>query len=48
MLNAHTINLEDPGVYNRIVGDFLATVESGRWPTRDPRAVMASITGLKT
>lgn len=44
----HTINLEDPGEYNRIVGDFLATVESGRWPNRDPRAVSASIMGIKT
>jgi pimeloyl-ACP methyl ester carboxylesterase len=44
----HAINLEDPGEYNRIVGDFLSTVESGRWPTRDPRAVTASITGIKT
>ncbi len=44
----HTINIEDPDVYNRIVGDFLASVESGRWPTRDPRAMTASITGTKT
>lgn len=44
----HAINLEDPGEYNRIVGDFLSTVESGRWPSRDPRAVSASIMGIKT
>jgi pimeloyl-ACP methyl ester carboxylesterase len=44
----HAINLEDPGEYNRIVGDFLATVESGRWPMRDSRAVSASIMGIKT
>jgi hypothetical protein len=44
----HAINLEDPDVYNRIVGDFLAAVEGGRWPTRDPRAMSASITGMKT
>lgn len=44
----HAINLEDPGEYNRIVDDFLSTVESGRWPMRDPRAVTASITGIKT
>jgi pimeloyl-ACP methyl ester carboxylesterase len=43
----HAINLEDPDVYNRIVGDFLASVESGRWPERDPRAMIASITGMK-
>jgi pimeloyl-ACP methyl ester carboxylesterase len=44
----HAINLEDPGEYNRIVADFLSTVESGRWPNRDPRAVSASIMGVKT
>jgi len=43
----HGINLEEPDAYNRIVGDFLAQVESGRWPLRDPRAVSASITGMK-
>jgi pimeloyl-ACP methyl ester carboxylesterase len=43
----HAINLEDPDAYNGIVGDFLSQVESGRWPRRDPRAVSASITGMK-
>jgi pimeloyl-ACP methyl ester carboxylesterase len=44
----HTINIEEPDEYNRIVGDFLNHVESGRWPMRDPRAVSTSITGMKT
>ena len=44
----HTINLEAPDEFNRIVGDFLALVDSGRWPMRDPRAASASITGMKT
>jgi len=44
----HTINLEAPDTFNRIVGDFLALVDSGRWPMRDPRAVNASITGMKS
>jgi pimeloyl-ACP methyl ester carboxylesterase len=43
----HAINIEEPDEYNRIVGDFLAQVESGRWPSRDPRAVSTSITGIK-
>ena len=43
----HTINLEAPDEFNRIVGDFLALVDSGRWPMRDPRAASASITGMK-
>ena len=44
----HAINIEDPVLYNQIVGDFLAQVESGRWPIRDPRAVSQSITGMKS
>jgi len=26
---------------------FLAQVDAGRWPMRDPRAVTGSITGIK-
>lgn len=44
----HTINLEDPDQFNRIVGDFIVQVDAGRWPQRDPRAVSASITGMKS
>jgi pimeloyl-ACP methyl ester carboxylesterase len=43
----HTINLEEPDQFNAIVGDFLAQVDSGRWPFRDPRSVTASITGMR-
>ncbi|MBN8955467.1 MAG: alpha/beta hydrolase [Rhizobiales bacterium] len=43
----HTINIEEPDEYNRLVGEFLAQVDSGRWPMRDPRAMTASITGIK-
>ncbi len=43
----HGINLEDPDQFNRIVGDFLAQVDAGRWPMRDPRAMAASITGMR-
>ncbi|MGI8477178.1 MAG: alpha/beta fold hydrolase [Thermomicrobiales bacterium] len=43
----HTINLEDPDLFNRIVGDFIDEVTSGRWPMRDPRAMQTSITGMK-
>ena len=45
--SGHAINVEEPDEYNRIVGDFLAQVDSGRWPMRDPRAVSSSITGMK-
>ena len=43
----HTINIEDPDEFNRLVSTFLAQVDAARWPTRDPRAVTASITGIK-
>jgi pimeloyl-ACP methyl ester carboxylesterase len=43
----HTINLEDPDQFNRLVGDFIVQVDAGRWPTRDPRAMVTSITGMK-
>jgi pimeloyl-ACP methyl ester carboxylesterase len=43
----HAINLEAPGEFNRVVGEFLALADAGRWPMRDPRAISASITGMK-
>ena len=43
----HTINIEDPDQFNRLVGDFITHVDSGRWPVRDPRAMAASITGMR-
>ena len=43
----HTINLEDPDQFNRLVGDFIVQVDAGRWPVRDPRAMVTSITGMK-
>jgi pimeloyl-ACP methyl ester carboxylesterase len=43
----HTINLEDPDQFNRLVGAFIAQVDAGRWPKRDPRALVPSITGMK-
>jgi pimeloyl-ACP methyl ester carboxylesterase len=42
----HAINIEDPDGFNRILGEFLWTVDCGRWPTRDPRAMAASATGM--
>jgi pimeloyl-ACP methyl ester carboxylesterase len=42
----HAVNLEEPGLFNAALADFLAQVDAGRWPQRDPRAVSASITGV--
>jgi pimeloyl-ACP methyl ester carboxylesterase len=42
----HTCNLEEPELFNRLVQDFLATVECGRWTLRDPRSIATSTSGL--
>jgi pimeloyl-ACP methyl ester carboxylesterase len=39
----HTLNLEEPDLFNRFVADFIALAEAGRWMPRDPRAVPAQI-----
>lgn len=35
----HAINLEEPAAFNRAVGEFLSSVERGRWGLRDPRTL---------
>jgi len=42
----HTANLEDPGLFNRAVEEFLDAVERGEWKDRDPRSQTGSITGI--
>ena len=39
----HTLNLEEPELFNRLLAGFIATVEAGRWDRRDPRAVPAEV-----
>ncbi|BAN26844.1 alpha/beta fold hydrolase [Caballeronia insecticola] len=39
----HTLNLEEPALFNQHVAEFLAMVEQNRWLPRDPRAVPAQI-----
>jgi len=43
----HTANLEEPAVFNAAADRFLASVERGGWPLRDPRSLSASITGMR-
>jgi len=38
----HAVNVEEPDLFNRIAGDFLALVDSGRWRPRDRRSVNPS------
>ena len=35
----HTLNLEEPDLFNRVVFDFLTMVEAGKWARRDPISV---------
>ena len=41
----HAVNLEEPAAFNRHIDDFLHTVDTGRWPRRDPRTMTPSILG---
>ncbi|MFP5077964.1 alpha/beta fold hydrolase [Rhizobium sp. YIM 134829] len=34
----HTLNLEEPALFNALVSDFIAQVEQDAWTIRDPRA----------
>lgn len=43
----HAVNLEEPDVFNQLLEKFLAQVETGRWPQRDPRAMSKSLTGMR-
>lgn len=36
--SGHTVNLEEPAMFNSLVQDFLWRVEAGAWGARDPRA----------
>jgi pimeloyl-ACP methyl ester carboxylesterase len=36
--SGHTLNLEEPALFNRVVAEFISQVEAGRWGPRDPRA----------
>ena len=33
----HAVNLEEPDLFNQVVGDFLRRVDTGAWGARDPR-----------
>jgi pimeloyl-ACP methyl ester carboxylesterase len=40
--SGHTINLEEPDVFNRHVLDFVTAVDAGRWTPRNPASVSPS------
>ena len=39
--SGHVLNLEEPALFNEMVERFIALVEAGRWPPRDPRSMAA-------
>jgi pimeloyl-ACP methyl ester carboxylesterase len=41
--SGHTLNLEEPALFNLVLSEFIAQVEAGRWKPRDPRANPAQI-----
>jgi len=41
----HTINLEEPAAFNRMLTEFFDSVEAGRWEPRDPRSISDTILG---
>jgi pimeloyl-ACP methyl ester carboxylesterase len=41
--SGHTLNLEEPELFNRLLAEFIAQVEAGRWGSRDPRANPAQV-----
>jgi pimeloyl-ACP methyl ester carboxylesterase len=43
----HTLNLEEPDLFNRLCTDFFHQVEAGRWAPRDPRSITNSILGTR-
>jgi pimeloyl-ACP methyl ester carboxylesterase len=44
----HTLNLEEPELFNQNVARLIQAVEAGTWTPRDPRALVGSITGIRT
>ena len=42
--SGHTVNIEEPALFNQTLGDFLAQVDAGRWGARDPRSMRAQKT----
>jgi proline iminopeptidase len=38
--SGHVLNLEEPALFNATVERFIALVEAGRWPARDPRSML--------
>lgn len=40
--SGHTLNLEEPSLFNELLQDFLTAVDAGAWRPRDPRSAPGS------
>jgi pimeloyl-ACP methyl ester carboxylesterase len=45
--SGHTLNLEEPALFNSMVDTFLSSVMTGTWGDRDPRSQATSTTGMR-
>ncbi|MBI4201524.1 MAG: alpha/beta fold hydrolase [Chloroflexi bacterium] len=43
--SGHTVNLEEPALFNQVVSDFLTAVEAERWYAREPGSGVAFLAG---
>jgi pimeloyl-ACP methyl ester carboxylesterase len=41
--SGHTLNLEEPDLYNDVIRTFIRDARGGRWPVRDPRSLAAGM-----
>jgi pimeloyl-ACP methyl ester carboxylesterase len=42
----HTLNLEEPALFNTTLEAFLGAVDTGSWGSRDPRSLSTTTTGI--
>jgi 3-oxoadipate enol-lactonase len=40
--SGHTVNIEEPALFNQTLDSFLTLAEAGRWTARDPRSLPAA------
>lgn len=44
--SGHTLNSEEPALFNATVGRFISASKDGSWGLRDPRSLGAGVTGM--
>jgi pimeloyl-ACP methyl ester carboxylesterase len=41
--SGHPLNLEEPGLFSRVIRTLVGAAEAGTWPVRDPRSLSATM-----